>query len=189
MAIRWSDNIPVLSWLLLRGRCRSCHSPISARYPLVEGITGGAFLAAFWLIGISPAVLLAWAVIAVLVALAFINHDHSVLPEPDSPSGGCRAHWSPLSPFTRGLWWHYVAGCLGAGLLAAVFSLLYPGVARFSQAKIALLLGAVFGLYAIVALPIALVLGTVAGISLVFWQKGRLRAGTLFVRRSETTGM
>lgn len=41
--IAWYDNVPVLSWLLLRGKCRSCHEPISARYPLIELATGAAF--------------------------------------------------------------------------------------------------------------------------------------------------
>jgi leader peptidase (prepilin peptidase)/N-methyltransferase len=179
-AIRSYDNIPVVSWVLLRGRCRSCHSPISARYPLVESITGVAFLVAFWRIGISPAVLLAWAVIAVLVALGFINYDYSVIPNGIVfPAVLCALAASiALHPH---LWWHYVAGCVGAGVLALVFSLLYPGVARFGEVKIALLMGAVFGLYAVVALLMAVALGTLAGISLVFWQKGRLRARTVFV--------
>jgi leader peptidase (prepilin peptidase)/N-methyltransferase len=44
--IRWRDNIPVLSWLWLRGRCRDCANPVSARYPLIEGATGLAVAAA-----------------------------------------------------------------------------------------------------------------------------------------------
>jgi leader peptidase (prepilin peptidase)/N-methyltransferase len=184
MAIRSYDNIPVVSWLLLRGRCRSCHSPISARYPLVECITGAAFLAAFWRIGISPAVLLAWAFIAVLVTLAFINHDHSVVPDRIAFPAvlGALAASIALQPHS---WWQYVAGCVGAGVLALVFSLLCHGVARFGEVKVALLLGAVFGLYAVAALMIAIALAVIAGTSLVFWQKGRLRARTVFV--SHTT--
>ena len=181
MAIRWYDNVPVASWLLLRGRCRGCRSSIAVRYPIVEGITGVAFMAAFWLVGISPALVLAWAFIAVLVTLAFISHDHSVMPNRIvAPAVLCVLGASiALKPH---LWWHYVAGCLGAGALVLLFSYFYPGVARFSQVKIALLVGALFGLSAVVALPIALILGTLAGISLVFWQKGRLRARTVFVR-------
>jgi leader peptidase (prepilin peptidase)/N-methyltransferase len=49
--IAWYDNLPVLSWLLLRGRCRACHEPISARYPLIELATGAVFaLGAFLLV-------------------------------------------------------------------------------------------------------------------------------------------
>ncbi|MBN2025096.1 MAG: prepilin peptidase [Pirellulales bacterium] len=46
--IRWYDNVPVASWFLLRGRCRDCRGPISARYPLVEAVSGGMFLALGW---------------------------------------------------------------------------------------------------------------------------------------------
>ena len=178
--IRGYDNIPVVSWLLLRGRCRSCRNPISVRYPLVESLTGIAFLAAFWVIGISPAVFLAWVFIAVLVTLAFIYHDLSVMPNRIVFPAVlvCLASSVALHPH---VWWQYVAGCLGAGVMALAFSIICPGVARFSGVKIALLAGAVFGLYALVALPIALLLGTFAGISLVFWQKGRLSARTVFV--------
>jgi leader peptidase (prepilin peptidase)/N-methyltransferase len=48
--IRWYDNIPVLSWVLLRARCRACKAPISARYPLVELVTGAVFFAGAFLI-------------------------------------------------------------------------------------------------------------------------------------------
>ena len=133
------------------------------------------------LVGISLAVLLAWAFIAVLVTLAFINHDHSVVPNRIVfPAALCILAASiGLQPH---LWWHYVAGCLGAGVLALVCSHFHRGVTRLSEVKIALLLGALFGLYAVIAVPIALILGTLAGMSLVFWQKGRLRARTGFVR-------
>jgi len=47
-AIRFYDNIPVLSYLVLRGKCRSCHEPVSLRYPLVELTTGLLFLATVW---------------------------------------------------------------------------------------------------------------------------------------------
>ena len=49
--IRWFDNVPVVSWLVLRGRCRRCHRPISLRYPLVELATGVLFAALFLIFG------------------------------------------------------------------------------------------------------------------------------------------
>jgi leader peptidase (prepilin peptidase) / N-methyltransferase len=179
-AIHWYDNIPVVSWVLLRGRCRSCHSPIAFRYPLVEGITGLAFLAAFLRVGPSAALLLAWAFIAVVVALAFINHDHGVIPNhivfPAVTCGLAAA--IALDPQH---WWEYPVACLGAGLVALVLSAARPGVTRYSEVKMALLLGAVLGPYVLVALPVAVLLGIFSRMTLLFRENYRLRVRTVFV--------
>lgn len=161
MAIRWHDNIPVLSWLLLRGRCRGCGQPIAIRYPLVEALTGIGFLAAYLLVGIQPAVLLAWFVIAVIVTLAFIHHDHGVIPDrlalPAAAIGLASA--IALDPEH---WWYYLAGCAGTGILALLLSFLDAGLTGFSDAKVALLMGAVFGPYSLVAPPLVLVVRIVS---------------------------
>lgn len=52
--LKWYDNIPLVSWLVLRGRCRACRKPISWQYPLVEGLTGLFFLLGFWKFGEEP---------------------------------------------------------------------------------------------------------------------------------------
>ena len=180
IAIRWYDNIPVASWVLLRGRCRSCRTSIALRYPLVEGITGLAFLVAFWRVGPSATLLVAWAFIAVVVALAFINHDHMVIPNRIVfPALACGLGASIVLDTQH--WWQYVAGCLGAGVLALLVSFARPGITRFSEVKMALLLGAVLGPYVLVALPAAAFLGVVCGMTLLFRKKYRLRGRTVFV--------
>lgn len=80
-AIRAHENIPVLSWLLLRGRCSACKAPISARYPLVELGTAALFGALAWKFGAQPVTLLWCAFAAVLLALALIDWDTTVLPD------------------------------------------------------------------------------------------------------------
>jgi leader peptidase (prepilin peptidase)/N-methyltransferase len=79
--VRFYDNIPILSWLILRGRCRSCKAAIAVRYPLVELITG--LLAWFtWLkFGLSWACLMNFIFIATLVAVTFIDLDHRIIPD------------------------------------------------------------------------------------------------------------
>jgi leader peptidase (prepilin peptidase)/N-methyltransferase len=82
-----TENIPVLGWLQLRGRCKHCHSPISVRYPLVEGITGLLFLAVFALFGpsfqtVGYCVFFSW-----LLALSLIDLDTMTLPNPLTQSG------------------------------------------------------------------------------------------------------
>ena len=180
VAIRWYDNIPVASWLLLGGHCRSCGTPIALRYPLVEGITGLAFLAAFWRMGPSATLLVAWAFIAVVVALAFINHDHMVIPNRIVfPALVCGLAASIALDHQH--WWQYVAACMGAGLLALLVSVVRTGITRFSEVKMALLLGAVLGPYVLVAVAAATIFVIVARMSLLFGEKYRLRARTVFV--------
>ncbi len=79
--IRWYDNIPVLSYLILRGRCRGCKAPISFRYPIVELMTG---LFAFLLwerFGASAPTLVYFLFIAVLILITFIDLDHRIIPD------------------------------------------------------------------------------------------------------------
>jgi leader peptidase (prepilin peptidase)/N-methyltransferase len=78
--IAWYDNLPVLSWLLLRGRCRSCRTRISFRYPLVEILGGAAALVAVSRHGLSLAALAEFAFAASLLALSFIDLDTWLLP-------------------------------------------------------------------------------------------------------------
>ena len=79
-AIRAYDNIPVLSYLILRGRCRACGAGISARYPAVEAITALLFAAVTWHDGLSPALPFDLAFTAAIVALIFIDSEHMILP-------------------------------------------------------------------------------------------------------------
>lgn len=79
--IRWYENIPVLSYVALRGRCASCKTHISLRYPFVELLTGLLFGAVAWRFGAQPTTLLWCALVAVLVALAGIDWDTTLLPD------------------------------------------------------------------------------------------------------------
>lgn len=75
------DNLPVLSWLLLRGRCRACHGPIATRYPIIEALTALLTVLVIWQFGLTwqggAALLLTWG----LIALAFIDLDTQLLPD------------------------------------------------------------------------------------------------------------
>jgi len=79
--IRAIHNIPLLSWLLLRGKCASCGAPISARYPLIEALTGVLSALVAWKFGFGwpagAALVLTW----YLIALTFIDIDHQLLPD------------------------------------------------------------------------------------------------------------
>ncbi|MDD4508314.1 MAG: prepilin peptidase [Eubacteriaceae bacterium] len=74
------DNIPVLSWLLLRGKCRHCGEPIAWRYPLVELLGGISALVSVACYGLSWMTLIAFAVVEIVTAIAFIDWDHMIIP-------------------------------------------------------------------------------------------------------------
>src|SRR5438876_12427449 len=80
-AIAWHENIPVLSYLRLKGRCSACGTRISPRYPLIELATAALFAAVGWRFGAQPVALLWCAVVAMLIALAAIDWDTTVLPD------------------------------------------------------------------------------------------------------------
>ncbi len=79
--IRWFQNIPVVSWLFLRGRCGGCKTRIAARYPMVEIATALLFAVIGWRVGPQPAALLYCAMAATTLALALIDWDTTVLPD------------------------------------------------------------------------------------------------------------
>jgi len=80
--IRWYDNVPVLSWLLLKGRCRDCGVKISARYPLVEALSGVLWVAMWYTLGATVALGFGIAFVYILLILSFIDLDTMRLPNP-----------------------------------------------------------------------------------------------------------
>jgi len=119
--IRWYDNLPIVSWLWLRARCRACGARISARYPMVEALGAGAALVAFARHGLSGAAAAELAFVAALVALAFIDIDTWLLPNAIT--------W-PVIAFGLAMGWFGVtpagsarSAAYGAGLGFAAFGL------------------------------------------------------------------
>ena len=79
--IRWYQNIPILSWLALRGKCANCKAPISPRYILIETLGGVLFLATFWKYGLTLATPVMWIWIALMIVGSMIDFDHKLLPD------------------------------------------------------------------------------------------------------------
>ena len=79
--IRWYDNIPLISFLVLRGRCRKCGARIGLRYPVVELLTAAAFFASFWFLGASAAAVKFCVLGAVLITLVFSDLEERILPD------------------------------------------------------------------------------------------------------------
>lgn len=179
-AIRWYENIPVLSWLWLRGRCSACKAPISMRYPLIEIFTAILFALVGWRIGETPAALLWCGFAAVLVALAGIDWDTTFLPDnltlPLLWAGlvASAAGWNlPLSDAV----WGAVVGYLSLWSVYWLFKLATGKEGMgYGDFKLLAALGAWLGVKAI--LPIVLIaslIGAVVGI--VMKLSGALREG------------
>ncbi|NHC14010.1 prepilin peptidase [Motilibacter deserti] len=148
-AVRTRDNVPVLSWLLLRGRCRDCAAPISARYPLVEALTAvvfvvlGARLGASWEL---PAFLYLG---AVGVALALIDLDVKRLPNAIVlPSYVVALVLLAVPALVDGRWPDYGRALLGMAILYGGYFALafaYPAGMGFGDVKLAGVLGLYLG--------------------------------------------
>jgi leader peptidase (prepilin peptidase)/N-methyltransferase len=79
--IRWYQNIPILSWIFLRGRCASCQVRIPVRYALVEALTGLLFAMVLYYFGIQWATVVFWVFVSLLVTITFIDLDHQIIPD------------------------------------------------------------------------------------------------------------
>jgi leader peptidase (prepilin peptidase)/N-methyltransferase len=155
--IGWRDNIPVLSWLLLRGRCRHCAVPISPVYPLVEAGTAALAVACVAVFGATPYAALAVGFCAVLVALSAIDAEHRIVPNTivlPAAAATLAAH-TAIDP---SLEWAF--GALGAAGFLFLAALAYPKGLGLGDVKLALLLGAMLG----AEVSVALMLGFVAAL-------------------------
>jgi len=85
--IRWYDNIPVLSYVLLGGRCRNCKTGISARYPLIEALTAAVSALLYLKLGLTIEWAIFFAFSAALIVLGLIDLDHRILPDPITLNG------------------------------------------------------------------------------------------------------
>jgi leader peptidase (prepilin peptidase)/N-methyltransferase len=177
-AVRAWQNVPIVSWLLLRGRCAHCRAPISWRYPAVEALTGVAVLS-LWL-GFGPSWAFAIAAIFALmmIVLFFTDYDHQLLPDLVTLPGfglGIATAW--YNPFLGDPGWpRIVAAVIGAALgsgilwgIGALYSRLRGVEAMgFGDVKMMALVGAFTGPAGVaVTLFAASVVGAITGLALI----------------------
>ena len=170
--IRWYENIPVFSWLALRGKCSSCHKPIGIRYPVVELATGALFLYCIDRWGATPTGLMWCGFSAAIVALALIDWDTTLLPDditlPLLWAGLIAAalRWTSV-PLTQAMW-GAVAGYMSLWLVYQGFKLLTGKEGMgFGDFKLFAVLGVWFGWQALVPIILmASVIGAIVGITM-----------------------
>ncbi|WP_119067176.1 prepilin peptidase [Rubrobacter indicoceani] len=165
-SIRAYDNVPVLSYLVLRGRCRSCGVHIPARYPLVELLTGLLFFAVALRFGLTLALAPALVLVAVLVVLAATDLEHRLLP--NAVVGPAAVAGLVLSvPARPEWWWVYPVSGLAAGAGLFLIASLYPGGMGMGDVKMAAMLGFFLGPYAFLAVFLGALLGTLVSVALI----------------------
>ena len=173
--IAWHDNLPVLGWLLLMGRCRDCGAPISWRYPVVEACSAGLWLSA-WLVmegggGGLPGAWLPWAglpLVALLLPLVLIDLDHMWLPESLCRWGVLLGLMMSVSGGVPLLADHLIGAALSLTALEAVSAiaerLMGQPALGLGDAKLAAFGGAWLGLDGIaIAMAIAVFSGAMVG--------------------------
>ena len=172
--IQWYENIPVVSYLFLRGKCSVCGTPISLRYPLVELATGALFLYCGWKWGVTPTAFVWSGFAASVLALALIDWDTTLLPDditlPLLWSGLIAAalQWTTVS--LSSAIWGAVAGYMSLWLIYWAFKLITGKEGMgFGDFKLFAALGVWFGWQALVPIILmASVIGAVVGIAMKF---------------------
>jgi leader peptidase (prepilin peptidase)/N-methyltransferase len=162
--IAWYDNVPIVSYLVLRGRCRRCHARISPLYPAVEIATAALVAASIWRFGLTGYGVLAAGFCAVLVALAAIDVRHRIVPDRIvlPAAAATLALHTLLDPSPE---WAIASFGAAAFLLAAV--LVYPPGLGLGDVKVTLLLGAMLGGTVMLAMLLGFLVALVPSLLLV----------------------
>jgi leader peptidase (prepilin peptidase)/N-methyltransferase len=160
------DNIPLVSWLLLRGRCRNCGMRISPRYPLVELATAIAFAAVVAVRGFDNDLVLELPFVAALIALAAIDFDHKLLPNKIVYPLAAYGVIATLLVDQGDLVENLIAGA-GAFLFLLVAVIAYPRGMGMGDVKLAGAMGLYLGLSVIPALLVAFLSGSLVGIVII----------------------
>lgn len=165
-ALRPSELVPVASFALQRGRCRSCGDAIGWRYPAIELACGALATLAVVTFGANPQGAAAALLAVVLVPVVAIDLEHQLIPDVIVlPAAAAALAAVILADPSR--WWVAVVSALGAAAFLFVLWLAHPGGMGLGDVKLALLMGAVLGASVIPALFIAFALGGLLGVVLL----------------------
>jgi len=177
--LQWYDNIPVLSWLFLRGRCRKCGVGVSMQYPIVELITGALFVLVIWMTPPGPLLATRLTLVCILIALFGIDLEHQILPNVITLPG--IAIGVLLSLIAPPGWKDALVGVLlGGGVLYAIAGAYYlwrreEGMGM-GDVKMLAMIGAFLGWKAVlVTLVLSSFAGAIIGVALMAAQRGTMK--------------
>jgi leader peptidase (prepilin peptidase)/N-methyltransferase len=171
-AIRFYDNIPVISYLILKGKCRDCQEKISPRYPLVEALTALMSLLLFWKFGFSLKYLFAFVFTCSLIVITFIDFDHQIIPDVITLPG--IPLFSLMAIFFMGVpWLQVVLGVLIGGGCLYVVAVVYELITKREgmgggDIKLLAMLGGFLGWESLIFIVfVSSFLGALVGISMM----------------------
>lgn len=178
-SLRWFDNIPVLSWVWLRGRCRKCGTAVSWQYPIVELITAVLFVAVVWVTPPEPQLFARLILVAILIALFGIDLEHQILPNSITlPGIVIGLMFSAVGP--PGIKDAIIGAIVGGGILYAIAWGYYlwrreEGMGM-GDVKMLAMIGAFLGWKAVlVTLVLSSFSGAIIGVILLSTQKGDMK--------------
>ena len=162
--IAWYDNVPILSYLLLRGRCRACGVHIAIRYPTVELVAGLLFAASFWRFGLTGTAAVASFFCLTLVAVSATDLEHRIIPNRIVVPAGLivLAANTALHPSPR-----YAIAAFGASGFLLAAALAYPAGMGMGDVKLAFLMGAALGSSVTVGLFVGMLAAMVPSVYLL----------------------
>jgi leader peptidase (prepilin peptidase)/N-methyltransferase len=170
--IHWYDNIPLFSWLVLGGKCRSCKWKIPFRYPLVELLTAVGAAASVWVQGTTLTAIWVFAFLAIMIAITFIDWEHQIIPDPLSIGGTILGWIGAVVCLPMTLVQSIVGSLVGAGLILAI-ALAYKAARKVDgmgggDVKLMAMIGAFLGWQMVFAvLFLAAFAGSVYGLILL----------------------
>jgi leader peptidase (prepilin peptidase)/N-methyltransferase len=177
--LSWSDNVPVLSYTLLSGKCRSCRAPISIMYPVVELITAVVFVAGYWWYGLTPLLAVRLLFACAMIVLFVIDLQHRILPNiitlPGIAIGFVCSFF--LAP---GVISSLIGIAIGGGIPWAMYELWllirHEEGMGFGDVKMLAMIGAFLGWQLVLfTLMVASMLGSVVGVVMILSKKGSLK--------------
>ena len=160
------DNVPVLSWMLLRGHCRSCGESISVRYPLVEALTGALCVGAVLVHHTAAGMALSLLVVVLVVPAALIDLEYKIIPNQLTAIGAVLAVLLGVALDPSGEPARLIAGAAAGGFLLAA-ALAYPAGMGMGDVKLAGVLGLALGAAVAPAILVALLAGVLFGTSVM----------------------
>jgi leader peptidase (prepilin peptidase)/N-methyltransferase len=182
--LAWFENIPVISYVVLRGRCRTCNSGISIQYPLVELMTAAVFVVEYEMLGLSALLAVRIAFGCVLIVLFAIDLEHQLLPNVVTLPALCAGLAASIA-FPPGLRDALIGALVGGGILFLIaevyFRLRHEEGMGMGDVKMLAMIGAFLGWkLAILTLILASLGGSMAGVLLLVTRRGNLKAAIPF---------